>query len=266
MEEVIFACSMLLVGLGVGVLSGALGLGGGVLMVPAFLTFVPGMDVHTAKGTSLFLIFFVALLNSFRLHKNQLDKPWRLAAMMAVGSLSGSYFGAWITTRMPEQIVLVLFMLLLALLAVRTFFLHPVEVRSDQVRRRMALSLAIGFTAGLAGGATGTGGGLVLVPLALWAGIVSNAQVVGLSNMVMIGTAGAGAIPHLLAPMTFDRPWVVGQVYFPLIPLVFLAAQLGSPWGVRLNAHLTLHRRRWALGVLLSVIALRVLWRITAST
>ena len=56
MNPLFFYPGMLFLGVGVGLMSGALGLGGGILMVPAFLEFVPVMDPHTAKGTSLLII------------------------------------------------------------------------------------------------------------------------------------------------------------------------------------------------------------------
>jgi len=253
---------MLLIGAGTGIISAALGLGGGILMVPAFLTFVEGMDAHTAKGTSLFIIIFVALLNAWRLNKGLPHKPWRLAAFLAAGSIAGAYTGAWVTALLPERAVLWIFMALLALLAVRTFLLQPKDVAEDVVRRRPFLAILIGLLAGIVGGATGTGGGAVLVPLALFAGMVTNERVVGLSNMVMVATSLAGSVAHFAAEPVFDAPWTAGHVYLALVPPVFLGAQLGSPCGKSINAWLTLPRRRVVLGLLLLLITMRLLYRL----
>ena len=46
---------ILLLGLGVGVLVGLLGIGGGVVLVPA-MVYLLGMDQHMAQGTSLFIL------------------------------------------------------------------------------------------------------------------------------------------------------------------------------------------------------------------
>ena len=133
-------------------------------------------------------------------------------------------------------------MVLLALLALRTFLLQPKDVAEDAVRRRPFLALLIGLLAGMVGGATGTGGGAVLVPLALYAGMIANERVVGLSNMVMVATSLAGSIAHFAAQPVFDAPWTVGHVYLALVPLVFIGAQLGSPCGKWINSWLTLPR------------------------
>lgn len=263
MAELFINCAgMLLLGVGVGLISGSLGLGGGVIMVPAFLTFVPGMDPHTAKGTSLCIIVFVALLNAWRLNRGLAHKPWRLAGLLAAGSIAGGYTGAWVTAQLPEQAVLWLFMALVAVFGVRTFFLQPPEVDAAQVRRRFLLPLCIGFAAGVVGGATGTGGGAVLVPLTLFAALTVNARVTGLSNMVMVATSLAGTLAHLRAEPVFPGQWVVGHVYLYVVPFVFAGAQIGSPVGTRLNARLTLSRRRVVLGALLLLIAARILYRL----
>jgi len=257
-----FLILQLLVGVGAGIISGALGLGGGILMVPAFMTFVPGMETHTAKGTSLFLIIFVSAINAWRQNRNLERIPWELAAWLALGSIVGSYLAAWITSTLPENFTLLLFLVLLVLVAWRTFLIQPRKVSEEDVRQRRALSVAIGVLAGIFGGATGTGGGAVLIPLALMAGIVVNERAVGLSNLVMVGTAIAGTIAHLRAEPIYPSDWTVGHVYFAIVPLVFLGSQLSSPLGERLNHKLTLPRRKLLMGVMLLLIALRLGWRL----
>jgi len=261
-----FGGLMLVAGMGVGLLSGALGLGGGILMLPAFLAFVPGIDAHTAKGTSLSIVVLVAFCNAWRLERNQPNVPWRLAAVLSAASIAGSFFGAWATTKTPEKLVLLIFMSVLFYLGIQTFMLKPVRVHEADVRRNSGWSILIGLIAGVVGGATGTGGGIVMVPLALKAGIASNHRVVGLSNMMMVPTAAAGAAAHLQANQSYAQAWTAGQIYLPLIPLVFLGAQLASPLGARINAKLSLHRRRMLLGSLLVLISIQILLRLVYST
>ena len=46
---------LILIGLAAGIMSGFVGIGGGVIMVPAFV-YILGMSQHTAQGTSLLLM------------------------------------------------------------------------------------------------------------------------------------------------------------------------------------------------------------------
>lgn len=250
-----------LIGVGVGIISGALGLGGGILMVPAFMTFIPGMETHTAKGTSLFIIIFVAALNAWRFYRKADRWPWTLAGYLAAGSIVGSYLGAWVTAMMPESAVLAIFIIFLVMLAARTFFLQPKPEAERPEHGNRAIIVGIGMVAGLFGGATGTGGGSVLIPLALMAGIASNASVVGLSNLVMVATAIAGSVAHLRAERIYELDPTVGHVYLAIVPLVFIGAQVGSQLGTRLNTRMTLHTRKLLMVGLLVIIGARLLYR-----
>jgi len=259
-----FLLYVLLVGGGVGLISNALGLGGGIVMVPAFLTVVPAMDINTAKGSSLFIIVFVAAINTWRFWQYRPERSGRLAASLAAGSVAGGYAAGWATARMPEAAVTLLFIGLLFLLAARTFLLQPTVVRATEVRRRDAVAVAIGLATGVFSGATGTGGGAVFVPLALLAGIVSNDHVVALSNMVMVITCTAAALAHFLADRTTDLPWIYGQVDVALAPIVLVGAFATGPVGRRINRQLTLERRRLVMSILLTTIAIRLIARLCA--
>ncbi len=98
--------------------------------------------------------------------------------------------------------------------------------------------------------------------MTLFAGLSTNARVTGLSNLVMVATSLAGTIAHLQAAPVFESNWVMGHVYLYVAPFVFVGAQAGSLLGTRINTHLTLPRRRIVLGLLLIVIAARILYRL----
>ena len=260
---ILLAFLMALLGICVGIVNGALGLGGGILMVPAFMTLLPGVDMHTAKGTSLFIILFIAIMNSWRLHSGAKEIPWHSASFLAIGSVVGSYASAYVTSMMPERLVVLFFLVVLVLLGVKTFFLKPPEKTIQHARHYLIVSLLIGLITGIIGGATGTGGGMVLVPLVLYYGISTNSSVVGLSNLVMVATSFAGSIAHLQAEQAYDAAFTWGHVYLIPIPFVFLGAQLGSRYGLRWNGKLTLRIRSTILGALLLLIAARMLYRLS---
>lgn len=264
MHEITFIVATLAVGFGVGIVSAALGIGGGTLMVPVFLWVFPQLDINTAKGSSLFIIMFVAAYNAWRMNRGSMRNPWDVVLAIVAGSIAGGYLGGFITSLMNEVVVTWIFIGLLIFAALRTFFLEPRKVREDEVRTRRAVSVLIGLAAGTVAGATGTGGGAILVPLALWAGIVSNHRVVALSNTVMVGTAAAATLAHALAHRTVDMPWTYGMVNFAFAPLTFLGALSSVRLGRWINARLSLPRRRVIMGALLAVIAARLIYGVVA--
>jgi uncharacterized membrane protein YfcA len=69
-----------------------------------------------------------------------------------------------------------------------------------------------------------------------------------------------------MATPIYPSDWTVGHVYFGIVPLVFLGAQISSPLGERLNHLLTLPRRKALMGVMLLLIALRLGYRLYTIT
>jgi uncharacterized membrane protein YfcA len=92
---------MLLVGLVVGMVSGVVGIGGGVLFVPA-LIWLAGMDQHKAQGTSLGALLAPVGLFAFLEYYRNGNADLRIALLLAAGFLAGGYFGAVGAQYIPE--------------------------------------------------------------------------------------------------------------------------------------------------------------------
>jgi hypothetical protein len=84
---------LLLVGLLVGMLSGVVGIGGGILFVPA-LVWLLGMDQHKAQGTSLGALLAPVGILAFWEYYRKGNADLRVALLLAVGFFVGGYFGA----------------------------------------------------------------------------------------------------------------------------------------------------------------------------
>lgn len=260
MLTVPFILGMLLVGVGVGLMNAALGIGGGILMVPALLEFVPGMDPHTAKGTSLFVIVFVAAINAWRQNRGH-TVPWRAALFLVAGSMLGGYAGAWVTGLLSGVAITWVFVGVLGVIVVRLLLSEPKPAPVRQNVSHDIVALSIGLVTGVASGATGIGGGLVLVPLVLVAGIASNERVTALSNLVMVATCASAVAVQLRAASTLSLPGTVGQVSLALAPLIFVGAQLGSLLGRRINTRLTYGQRKGALIATIVIVMVRMALR-----
>jgi hypothetical protein len=84
---------ILLVGLVVGLVSGVVGIGGGILFVPALIWFL-GMDQHKAQGTSLGALLAPVGIFAFYEYYRKGNADLRVALLLAAGFLVGGYFGA----------------------------------------------------------------------------------------------------------------------------------------------------------------------------
>ncbi len=92
---------ILLIGLGVGLLSGVVGIGGGIMFVPA-LVWLMGMDQHKAQGTSLGALLAPVGIFAFYEYYRKGNADIRVAALLALGFLVGAYFGAVGAQHIPE--------------------------------------------------------------------------------------------------------------------------------------------------------------------
>lgn len=112
-EAAVFSASKYAaIGLAAGLLSGLLGLGGGIVMIPAFLLWA-GMEVKEAMGTSLVAIAFIAVPGTV-VHSLLGHVDWALVAAMGLGVIPGAWLGSRFTLRARARPVLLLFSLLLA--------------------------------------------------------------------------------------------------------------------------------------------------------
>ncbi|WP_411846368.1 sulfite exporter TauE/SafE family protein [Roseibacillus persicicus] len=90
-------------GLGVGVLTGFIGVGGGFLLVPALLKF-GGLKMKEAVGSSLAIIFFNCIAG-FLSHLGQTSLNWTLSGTYAGLAVIGVLLGTHFSTRLPARVL-----------------------------------------------------------------------------------------------------------------------------------------------------------------
>jgi len=82
------------IGVAMGLLAGFLGVGGGIIAIPAMMYFLH-MEIKLAMGTSLAVIVPVALMGAFKqFQQHQVDL--RVGICIAVGGVVFAYVGAWL--------------------------------------------------------------------------------------------------------------------------------------------------------------------------
>jgi len=98
-------------GLVVGVASGVIGIGGGILLVP-ILVLGFGFGQHLAQGTSLLAVIPTALSGALT-HSRYGNVVWRAALWMGLGGLLGALAGAALALSLPREVLARAFGLLL---------------------------------------------------------------------------------------------------------------------------------------------------------
>jgi len=110
-----------LIGIGAGILSGLLGLGGAIVIIPALVMFL-GFSQQSAQGTALMMMVLpVGALAAFQYYqKGYVDI--KAALIMAVFFFAGGYFGAKFATQIPQEALKKIFAIMLVVLAVKMWF------------------------------------------------------------------------------------------------------------------------------------------------
>jgi uncharacterized membrane protein YfcA len=95
---------ILSIGLCAGILSGLVGVGGGLIIVPALIFFL-GFTQHQAQGTSLGLLLLPVGILAVINYYNKGNVDLRVVAIMSVAFLAGGWLGSKLALRLPEDAV-----------------------------------------------------------------------------------------------------------------------------------------------------------------
>ena len=111
----------IVLGLCAGVLSGALGLGSGIILIP-ILVLLCGFGQKNAQGMALAVMVPMALLGALRYWKNpQIEMNGMVIALIICGALVGVLVGTELASRLPSHILRKAFAIFLVIAAVRIF-------------------------------------------------------------------------------------------------------------------------------------------------
>ena len=109
---------LIIIGLVAGALSGFVGVGGGIIIVPA-LVYLLGLSQFEAQGTSLLLMLppigILAVMNYYQSGAVN----WKYASVIALTFVVGGYFGSKITLKLDETLVKLVFGVLMLLVAIK---------------------------------------------------------------------------------------------------------------------------------------------------
>ena len=126
--------TVLLLGLCVGVLVGLLGIGGGVVLVPA-LVYLLHMDQHMAQGTSLFILLPPIGLGAFREYWKEGQVDLKAGVLCALGILFGAYGGSLAALPVASRHLKGLFGCFLVLSAILLWTKAQLEGKEDADER-----------------------------------------------------------------------------------------------------------------------------------
>lgn len=239
-----------IIGLVSGFLSGLLGIGGGILIVPALIVLFERAGVlepvHLAIGTSM-AAMAILIFASARVHYRQgtirMDIWCRWISGLVVGALLGptlvSALSGWILEKVFGYFLMALVILML---------ISP-YLPSTRLKVNAIYLLPLGLLVGIAAGILGIGGGVLMIPLLL---------AMGCPLAEAVGTSAASSLPLVLvATLSYAALGFIDWVAFFGIGVGgLLSASLGAVCSKNIN---TRYLKTMFLVFLLAT-ALRMVW------
>jgi len=231
-----------------GILSGLVGVGGGIVFVPG-LVYAGGWEIKEAVAASLVIIIFSALSGTLRNARSDDPVNWRVAGLLSLTVAPSSLIGVAISRVSPETVVELAFATLLIALA------YPTAKGRGNLEAGKKIALPLVFLAGIFIGAlsglVGVGGGVMMVPLMVLGMGLGTKKAVSTSLAVVMFTGLVGAAGYIATG--FRDP----DQLLSLPPLI-VASMVGAPFGVRLRDWMPEGKLRVGFGVFMVIVALRL--------
>lgn len=280
------ALFIVLLGFGVGVLSGMFGIGGGFLTTPLLIFYGIPPAVAVASATTQIT---GASVSGAMVHMRRGGVDLKMAGVMIVGGFFGSVVGAFVfrmllASGQVDVVISFLYVLILgwigsimlkdALGALGLIPGKPAEAQAPRHNRWVAslplrwrfyssglyispvAPLAIGFAAGVMTVLLGIGGGFILVPAMIYLLGMPARVVIGTSLAMVLSVSAATTMVHAVTTRSVD---------IVLAGLLLVGGVIGAQYGAILTLRIKPDRLRLALALVILAVGLRMLlglaWR-----
>jgi uncharacterized membrane protein YfcA len=254
-----------LLGCVVGFCAGLLGIGGGLIIVPALAYLLPlvGVDANVvmpmALATSLATIVITSFSAALAHHRNQ-NIPWFIAKQLMVAIACGSLVGVYIADSLSVTALKNTFAIAVFILAVYMFISVKNTKKSteEEVSHLPShyLLKTISFFTGVLASLMGISGGVILIPILSYFTMPLR-QAIGVATVCGLTVAIFGVSGYITAG--WDNPNLpdlsLGYVYLPALFGMIITSSVFAPIGVKWAAKLPVRTLKKSFVVFLMLVA-----------
>lgn len=243
-------------GLGISIISGLLGIGGGIIMAPALLYIPPTLqvgqlDMKTVTGLTITQGLFASLSGAWRHSKYKFvsrELVIYMGGAILVAALSGAVFSKFVS----DRLLLAIFASLALIAAFLMFISGENEDHTPNNCGKLvfnkSLAIVISFIIGFLVGMVGQGGSFIQIPLMLFILKIPTRYAMG-SNLAIVSISSLAG---------FAGKMTTGQIPF----LAALALVVGSVPGAQIGGYLSKEAKtdilRYLLAIIIALAALRM--------
>ncbi|MBT0585375.1 sulfite exporter TauE/SafE family protein [Alteromonas oceanisediminis] len=262
MLVIVITCMLL--GAVVGVLAGLLGIGGGLIMVPAlayllagWLNIPPTETIVIAIATSLSTIIFTGM-SSARAHYKLGNLSQTIVLWSGIGIAFGAIIGAQVASRIPGAVLKGIFAVLVMLIALYMMFGSRRESTHTASQPKL---VGIGASVGTLSALMGIGGGALLVPALVWYR-VNIRQAIGCAAFSGILIAVFGSASFVISGWHYGAltEGFIGYVFWPASVSIAVISVFTAPLGAKLGQRMNTQGLKKVFAVFLVLVSIRMLW------
>lgn len=258
LEWLIFAC----IGVISGLFSGLLGLGGGLIIVPALLFVFQWQGlattdlIHLAIATSLMTITVTSLSSAYSHHRHR-NVDWLLVKKLTPGLLLGGMLGAIVAVQLSASLLKYCFVMYVFFAAFNMWLPSP-KFRQLQLLNNIPVVL-FSTTTGIISALVGIGGGTLVVPYLVMAQQAIQRSIATSSACGFpISIAAVAGFAFIVQPQSEVSNWQTGFIHWQAFLGIISTSVIFSFLGAKLVSKLPvfLLKRLFSIVVLLVAIYL----------
>jgi uncharacterized membrane protein YfcA len=212
---------LLATGLTIGFISGLLGIGGGIIMIPVQLWIYtssginPDIAIRMSFATSLAVILPTAISGTLR-HQKHGAINWRVAAFMGIFTAMGGLIGASLASHISGSILKMAFGTIGILVGIRMLTVKISDAERP-IRQNHWLWIGLALPIGIITGLLGIGGGVMIVPVLVLVLGFRMAKAVATSLGIMLFTTTGSIIGYIIngVNVTGLPDYTIGYIYWP---------------------------------------------------
>lgn len=264
-ELVTLALVLLAIGAFAGVISGLLGVGGGIVLVPAFFYAFEHLGyggdhlMQVCVATSLATIV-VTSVRSMTGHNRKGAVDWAVLRRWGPGLVIGAVAGVLVAAQVKSVVLQVIFGVLAGVAGLYMAFGRD-HWRLGQAMPGPAGAGALSAATGFFSALMGIGGGTFGVPLMTLYNLPIH-RAVGTASGFGILIAVPSVIGFLLLNVADAPPYTIGAVNLPAFLIVIGSTLVTTPWGVRLAHAMDPKPLKRAFAIFLVIVALNMLRKV----
>lgn len=260
----VYFLSYALLGAFAGTMGGMLGIGGGVILVPALIalfswqSFPAEVVTVMAVASSLSSIIFTSF-SAMRAQMKRNAVEWAIFRQWSVLVILGGFCSGFIAQHLPPLLMkqgIAVFLMLVSLIMLSQWLPRPERQLPGKVG-----SGFLGFFSGVASALAGIAGGNIIVPLLAFFNIPMQ-RAAATASALGLPISAVGTLGYVIAGLdaTETPAWSLGYVYLPATLGIAVMAFLMAPVGVAIGHRLPAKTLKRVFGGFLFVVALRMLW------